>query len=267
MPMKIIAEYGNTVVNGAGCGGVEANGSMFINAGVSASASGATQSTFTLYSFEDSAFDSSAATPQENTPMPTLVFKDATNTNTLGNQDGPGPDNQSGQIPTITTRRDSHGAAVTIDGRYVHVVDRIGNVMEVFDTTTKQRTHTYDLVSNDGKSGRQGTAGACLAKSVLDDSNLTLNDPAPDLMEITPDGKYLMVAFRGPMPVTVNHATQGSCPGVGIIELTKDGRAGRLVDVLRTTNKVDTSVSAIPGGVNYVGTERSDVHAAIVIAR
>jgi hypothetical protein len=55
MPMKIIAEYGNTVVNGAGCGGVEANGSMFINAGVSASASGATQSTFTLYSFEDSA--------------------------------------------------------------------------------------------------------------------------------------------------------------------------------------------------------------------
>ncbi|KAL3800873.1 hypothetical protein ACHAWO_008823 [Cyclotella atomus] len=266
-PMKIIAEYGNGVVNGAGCGGVEANGSMFVNAGVSASGAGATQSTFTLYSFDDSEFDSSPTSPQENTPMPALVFKDSTNTNTLGNQDGPGETNESGQIPGTTTRRDSHGAAVTIDGSYVHAVDRIGNVMEVFDTVTKQRVNTYDLVSSDGKSGSSGPAGACLARSVLDDSNLTLNDPAPDLMEITPDGKYLMVAFRGPTPVTVNHSAQGSCPGVGIIEITEDGMAGKLVDVLRATNKVDTYVGATPGGVNYAGAERSDVHGAIVIAR
>ena len=41
------------------------------------------------------------------------------------------------------------------------------------------------------------------------------------LLEITPNGKFLMIAFRGPVPVSVPHSAQGSCPGVGIVRLKK----------------------------------------------
>jgi hypothetical protein len=43
-PMGIIGEYGREVVYGAGCGGVETNGKMYINSGVVGSSLGATQS-------------------------------------------------------------------------------------------------------------------------------------------------------------------------------------------------------------------------------
>ena len=120
----------------------------------------------------------------------------------------------------------------------------------------------YDLTSADG----QGTGlGACAAASVTDDLWLPLNDPAPDLLEATPDGKYLAIAFRGPAPVSVNHGAQGSCPGVGIVALSPDGSSGHLAGVLRTTNVVDTAPTTAPGGVNYQGAERSDIHAATVI--
>ena len=78
------------------------------------------------------------------------------------------------------------------------------------------------------------------------------------------DGKYLVVALRGPIPVSVTHAAQGSCPGVGIIEVTDGGASGRLAGVLRTTNTVDTSDVAAPGGHAYTGSEHSDVHGAAV---
>jgi hypothetical protein len=130
----------------------------------------------------------------------------------------------------------------------------------VFDTTTLART-TYDLTSADG----QGNGlGACAAASVTDDAGLPGNDPAPDLMDTTPDGKYLVVALRGPIPVSVTHAAQGSCPGVGIIEVLDGGASGRLAGVLRTTNTVDTSAASAPGGYAYTGNEHSDVHGAAV---
>lgn len=91
-PMKLAAEYGQEVVNGAGCGGVEtgvnAGGahegvSVWINAGVSAAAAGATWSTFTMYTFDDLAFDAprTGAFP-ENEPAPNKVFEDPGNTAT-----------------------------------------------------------------------------------------------------------------------------------------------------------------------------------------
>lgn len=265
--MLIVGEYGNRIVNGAGCGGVEAEGSFFFNGGVSASGAGATQSTFTLYALDDSGFEANIDDPKENSPFPSRVYQDLSNTNTLGMLDGKiGASNDSGQLPNETTRRDSHGAAVV--GQYVHVVDRIQNVIEVFDAVTEERVNTYDLVSKDGKSGREGPAGPCLKRSVLDDNGLILNDPAPDLMEVTPDEKYLMIAFRGPKPVSVSHAAQGSCPGVGIVELSEDGKSGKLVDVLRSTNTVDNvPVGTITGGHNYAGAERSDIHGAIVVSK
>ncbi|KAG7373873.1 hypothetical protein IV203_012968 [Nitzschia inconspicua] len=261
-PMRIVGEYGNRVVYGAGCGGVQKNNQVFLNAGVAASAAGATQSMFAVVSFDDRQY--SVSRPQ-NTPMPVRVFQDAGNTKTGGNIDGAITVDESGQLPGVSTRRDSHGMAIA--GNYLHVADRIQNVIETFHVNTYERS-TYDVVSITGQAGRTGAASKCFQRSLLDDENLILNDPAPDLFETTPDGKYLMIAFRGPVPVSVAHAGQGSCPGVGIVQLTEGGKSGKLLDILRSTNTVDTSsVSALPGGVVYAGKERSDVHGAIVVAK
>ncbi|MGQ7843773.1 hypothetical protein ACUNV4_04810 [Granulosicoccus sp. 3-233] len=257
-PMSIVGEYGNQSVNGAGCGGIQTGDTVWINAGVSASAAGATQSVFTMYTFNDSDFQD-VSNPQ-NTPAPMLLYKDEGNTATGGNETGV-ESNDSGQLPDATTRRDSHGMAPTVDGRYVHTVDRIRNVVEVFDSTEFNRT-TYDLTSEDGRGNGEGP---CLARSITDDAGLPQNDPAPDLVENTPDGKYLLIAFRGPSPVSVNHSAQGSCPGAGVVELTDDGAYGRLVTVLNTRNSVDTSAVSAPGGHAYSGTERSDVHGVISV--
>ncbi len=231
---------------------------MWLNAGVSTSAAGATQSTFTMYTIDDAGFGSTPNVP--NIPRPVLVYKDATNTATIGNIEGSPNPNNTGQLPGITTRRDAHGMTQTLTDSHVHNTDRIQNKVEVFNTKTLERT-TYDLTSADGEGNG---VGSCATASVTDDSGLPLNDPAPDLIENTPDGKYLVVALRGPIPVTVTHSGQGSCPGVGIIELTKDGSHGRLVGVLRTTNTVDTAPVDAPGGYAYVGNEHSDIHGVSV---
>jgi hypothetical protein len=261
-PMTIVGEYGNQVINGAGCAGAQSGDQIWLNAGVSASAAGFNQSAFTLYVLSDSAFGTTPNAP--NLPLPQTAFKDPTNTSHLGNTDGAAAANLTGQVPGITTRRDAHGAATTVDGVYVHNTDRIQNVVEVFDTRTIGARHAYDLTSADGQGGG---SGPCLAASVTDDAALPLNDAAPDLLQATPDGRFMAIAFRGPAPVTVNHSAQGSCPGVGIVELTPGGGSGRLVAVLRTTNTLDDAGTTSPGGVNYAGRERSDVHGASVIAK
>jgi len=254
-PMAIVGEYDNQVVNGAGCGGVQAEDEMWLNAGVSASGAGAEQSTFTLFTLNDAQFGTTSNEP--NIPAPAMVFKDFMNTATIGNLSGEAT-NLTGQLPGFTTRRDSHGMARS--GDYIHTVDRIQNNVEVFDIATLAHT-TYDLTSADG----QGDGlGACAAASVTDDAALPGNDPAPDLLEATPDGKYLVVALRGPVPVSVTHAAQGSCPGVGIIELMDNGATGRLATVLRTTNTIDNAPVSAPGGYDYTGAERSDIHGAAI---
>lgn len=259
-PMSIVGEYGNQSVNGAGCGGAQTGDTIWINAGVSASAAGATQSTFSMYTFNDSDYQEVANA--ENTPAPMEIYKDEGNTATGGSSSGNAA-NDSGQLPGSTTRRDSHGMAPTVDGAYVHTVDRIRNTVEVFDSAGFNRT-TYDLTSADGRGNGDGP---CLARSIVDDAGLPSNDPAPDLLENTPDGKYLVVAFRGPSPVSVNHSAQGSCPGVGVVELSDNGAYGRLVTVLNTRNTVDTSAVSAPGGHAYSGAERSDIHGVISVRK
>jgi len=112
------------------------------------------ESVFSRWKFDDNGFIGPAANA-ENAPEPILVSNDKNNDTT-------------GQLPgtCTTTRRDSHGAAATLDRKYVHVVDRIQHVSGSSDS-------------------------------------LSLNDPAPDLLKITPDGKYLMIAFRGPAVVAL----------------------------------------------------------------
>jgi len=267
-PMSIVGEYGRNAVFGAGCGGAQVGNTMFLDTGVSASGAGATQSHFAVFAFDDSAYLGHANA--ENEPEVVVVYQDEGSTRTLGNIFGTKTQDTTGQIPGVTTRRDSHGAWITTNGKYLHVDDRIQNKVEVFDTSSYQH-FTYDLTSKSGQSGAQGPRGACMDRSVTDDADLPKNDPAPDLFEVTPDGKYMMMALRGPAPVSVPHAAQGSCPGIGIVELYGNGKFGRLVDVLRTTNEIpDAAVispTSFPGGVQYKGSERSDVHGTIVIPK
>ncbi len=266
-PMSIIGEWDRTTINGAGCGGVQVGDMVYLNAGASAAGSGATQSTMTMYALDDTAI--SAANPP-NSPMPIVVYRDeddtdgnAANTATIGATTGL-PSIADGQLPGVTTRRDAHGMARTLDGAYIHQADRLQNVVEVIDTASMSRVGTYDLTSRNGQGA--GT-GPCAAASVTDDPGLPGNDPAPDLMGTTPDGKYLVVATRGPIPVSVGHNAQGSCPGVGIIQLSKTGDSGRLKTVLRTTNTVDNAPPSAPGGHAYTGNEHSDPHGAAIRVR
>ncbi|KNC76682.1 hypothetical protein SARC_10828 [Sphaeroforma arctica JP610] len=268
-PLKIVAEYGKEVIYGAGlCGVATPDGQVFVNSGVSASAAGKDQSMFAVWSFDDEAYVD-ADSLCENDPMPTLVYQDeATNTKTGGNTMGADVADTTGQLPGQSTRRDSHGMAVSVDGNYVQGVDRIQNVIEVFDVFSLEKT-TYDLTSEGGEDRYDGEAGACLAKSVDDDSGLPANDPAPDPISTTPDGKYMVVGLRGPAPVTVNHAAQGSCPGVGIVQPTKDGKGGKLISVIRTSNTIEDTLETVPapGGHEYTGKERSDIHGILVVNR
>jgi len=159
----------------------------------------------------------------------------------------------------------------SIVGRYIHQSDRLQNNVVVFDANSPGAgpIGSYDLTSTNGDG--TGGDGPCAAKAADGVPAAYANDPAPDLMGTDPNGDYLMVATRGPNPVSVGHNAQGSCPGVGIIELTNGGQSGKLVGVLRTTNDIDTTAAGASlgdkGGYDYAGDEKSDPHGASVRIR
>ena len=207
---SIVGAYGNSAVYGAGVCGAQVADNVYVTSGVSASGAGADQSMFTVYAFDPSQY--STGDYQENMPAPIVVMdhqgtatggKAATDAAKLVETD------ESGQLPGTTTRRDAHDAAGTLDGKYVHVIDRIQNVIEVFDSGTNEQVGTYDLTTKTGAVG-DGSVGPCDAASVSDGGdNFPINDPAPDFLDPTPDGLYMMVSFRGPAPVSAGHAAQG----------------------------------------------------------
>lgn len=114
-PMRIVAEYDRGTVAGNGCGGLEADGAMYINSG------GGTASNlhgFDIYRFPLAGYDARNA---PNLPAPLSVF-------TREGHD-----------------RDSHGMVATRDGRYVWALDRAANVAEVFEAASGAHLRTVDL--------------------------------------------------------------------------------------------------------------------------
>jgi len=108
---------------------------------------------------------------------------------------------------------DSHGVAAARDGRHLWVMDRHANVAEILDTRTGRWAGTVDLTTR------------------------RVDDPAPDLVDRSPDGDRLFVALRGNVPLSGDpHNATGSTPGLGIIQTTPSGRAGALVAVVPLTN-------------------------------
>lgn len=62
------------------------------------------------------------------------------------------------------------------------------------------------------------------------------NDPTPDLGDLSvTNGKRISVALRGLFPLRISHAAEGSCPGLGIIQLTSNRNSGELAHVLPTS--------------------------------
>jgi hypothetical protein len=122
---------------------------------------------------------------------------------------------------------DSHG--MTSVGRYLWSADRAGNNIEIIDTLSNLSVSAVDLVG---------------AHS---------DDPAPDLLDVAPDGSYVFVGLRGPNPLTGNdkniHNAKGSIPGVGVIHVAEGGKVGHFMGIARITNPKEGKETADTHGL------------------
>ena len=247
-PMSIVAEYTNDVISAAGCGGREAGGSMYLNAGVSASGAGADDSTFIMYRLPLDYPDGANPHTVPNTPPVVKFYEEKT----LGITDE----------AKLAERRDAHGLAVSANARYLYQFDRIQNKAEVFDVgkiiNDPAATLEEQAIAHAGTIDLTGS-GHCVGEAApfvnQDGAGYQFNDdPAPDHAEVTPDGRMILVAFRGSIPVSVKHAGLGSCPGFGLVTLSGDGGStGKLTHVFRTFLPDATGTRNL-----------SDIHAAVV---
>jgi DNA-binding beta-propeller fold protein YncE len=199
-PMRIVTEYDLTNVKGNGCGGAEVRGQMYVNSGGRPGAMDHLNVYgFDVYRFPLDAFRGSKGFAP-NTPAPKVVF-------------------------TAAGQHDSHGMVATGAGRYVWVMDRHADVVEILSTEDDSRVRTLPL-----------------------NGGLTDN-AAPDLADVDPSGRFVFVAFRGPTPLSGDpHNAKGSTPGLAVLEVVDGGRNGRLIGLVRLTN------------VGSDGVERADPH-------
>jgi hypothetical protein len=117
-PMSIVGEYDLQAIGPNGCGAVEAQRSVFLNAG------GGTANNlheFTVYRLPMTGY--SASNPP-NVPARELLFH-------------------------AVGERDAHGPVATKGERHVWVLDRAANVAEVFDGGSGAHVNTVELVSHD----------------------------------------------------------------------------------------------------------------------
>jgi hypothetical protein len=191
-PMKVVAMLDNNQIHPAGCGGVEVNGSLYINSG--------------------------GGWPVA--PLSYDVY--ALNLTNL-------PGSISARLVSQRDNQfaDSHGMVGV--GRYVWSADRAGNNVEIIDTLSNLSVGSVNLVTE---------ANA---------------DPAPDLMDVSPDGQYVFVGLRGPVPLTGNDKTvnnaKGTIPGVGVIHVDEGGRVGHYKGQASITNMKDGKETADTHGI------------------
>ena len=119
-PMSIVGEYDLQAIGPNGCGAVEAQGSVFLNAG---GGTAAHLHEFTVYRLPMTGYSASNV---PNVPAAEVLFHD------IG-------------------ERDAHGPVATKGERYVWVLDRAANVAEVFDARSGARVNTVDVVSRDSE--------------------------------------------------------------------------------------------------------------------
>ncbi|HEX5732614.1 MAG TPA: hypothetical protein VF131_07245 [Blastocatellia bacterium] len=126
---------------------------------------------------------------------------------------------------------DSHGMALNKKEKYLWVADRAANRIIVVKTNDNRVVNEIDLVGE------------------------VSSDPAPDLLDRSPDGDFMFMALRGPNPLTANVAgvnnAVGATPGLGIIKVKGNGKKGVF--------KAVAPISHVVGGV-----ERADPHGVAV---
>jgi hypothetical protein len=103
---------------------------------------------------------------------------------------------------------DAHAVAPPQEASMLREGDRSQNDVVVVDPRRDREVNRFEL------------AGALSA------------DPAPDLFDLSPRGDYMFASLRGPNPSS-GHEAFGSTPGVGVIDVRRGGRSGRLVGVAR----------------------------------
>jgi len=122
---------------------------------------------------------------------------------------------------------DSHGMVGV--GRYVWSADRAGNNIEIIDTLSNFSVGAIDLTTEANR------------------------DPAPDLMDVAPDGQYVFVGLRGPNPLTGNDKTvqnaKGTIPGVGVIHVDAGGKVGHYKGQAAISNMKDGKETADTHGI------------------
>jgi hypothetical protein len=202
-PISIVAEYDNNTIANDGCGFGEANGWVVGNGGSNANKPNG----WFVYRLPVAGRDVYRPENPPNTPAIDLVDQDFT-----------GP-------------RDAHGAAVTGNGRYTWLFDRIAHVAEVYEMATGQKINSLNLRSQFSER------------------------PAVDIADVAPDGRFLYIATRGPRPLSGSHAATGSNPGVMVIELLEEGRTGAVRGIAPISNLVTENGTQI---------ERADPHGLIV---
>lgn len=200
-PMAIVAEYDRATVHPNGCGGLETNGKMYVDAGGGTPANPLESD---LYTFPLNGYSTTPNPP--NTPAPNVVFS----RDSLGFVD-------------------SHGIVLTKHDRYLWVADRAANRIVVVDTESDTVVNEINLVGD------------------------VSSDPTPDLMEISPSGNRVFIAFRGPIPLTgnapsVNNAV-GATPGLGIVRVEEGGRNGVLQAIAPISHVVNGVERADPHGI------------------
>ncbi|MFQ6170424.1 hypothetical protein ACK8HX_02360 [Oryzobacter sp. R7] len=122
--------------------------------------------------------------------------------------------------------RDAHGVA-TVARKYVWAFDRAAHVVQVYDASTAETVVTVNL----------RTAGS--------------QRPAPDIADVSPDGRAVYASTRGPNPLTGTHAAVGDAPGVLVLEAGLDGRTPAV--------RGHAGISNVVAGV-----ERADPHGLAV---
>ncbi|MGQ0569818.1 MAG: YncE family protein [Armatimonadota bacterium] len=98
------------------------------------------------------------------------------------------------------TGSDGHGLVPTGRGRFLWVGNRADHNIAVINTN------------------RDAVVGLITGLGV-----------APDIMGVSPAGRHVFVALRGPNNLTGGPTAKGETPGMAILEVTEDGQGGRRV--------------------------------------
>jgi hypothetical protein len=121
---------------------------------------------------------------------------------------------------------DAHAVSNSKGGdRYLWWGDRSKNDVTVLDTRDDEIVNRFSLVEP------------------------FATDPAPDLFDLAPDAKYMFASLRGPQPLSGGHDAVGNTPGVGVIDVRRGGKDGRLVGVAATPPRLDQKLPPDPHAI------------------